>query len=206
MDDVKVKASEYASMVGVSLNTVKNRIKAGVLKGGKEEDGIWYVYVPKDEYDHLLKSEERRDERQKELHANLEKLKAGLEGNLIATYIEIQMLKEAQKEELLHELSSLYTLLALREKELETLNGDIEKVEKELKEKEQTIKELQESLKRLEKEIKNLENKLRDREYELSQKDIQMQKLLLEKEKELLTKDMHIEKLKREIELREQRD
>jgi len=35
MDAVKLKASEYANLIGVSLNTVKNRIKAGVIPGEK---------------------------------------------------------------------------------------------------------------------------------------------------------------------------
>jgi len=53
MDTVKIKASEYANLIGVSLNTVKNRIRAGVLPGEKGEDGIWYVLLNREEYEFL---------------------------------------------------------------------------------------------------------------------------------------------------------
>lgn len=202
MDDVKVKASEYAELTGVSLNTVKNRIRAGVVRGSKEEDGIWYVYLSQDEYHHLMRSQEKRGERQREINNSLEKLKASFEGQLIATYIEIQMLKDLQKEELLHEMSSLYTLLAVREKEIQIMRNQLEEAEKALKEREESLNELQKKLAELEKSLRALENQLRDKELSLAEKDIQMQKMLLEKEKELLSKTAQIEQLKRELEIK----
>ena len=51
-DVVKVKASEYAMLTDLSLITVKNSLRAGVLKGGKEEDCIWYVYLTQDFWPH----------------------------------------------------------------------------------------------------------------------------------------------------------
>ncbi|MEZ0361769.1 MAG: hypothetical protein ABWK04_07770 [Hydrogenobacter sp.] len=206
MNDVKLKASDYALHVGVSLNTVKNRIRSGILKGSKEEDGIWYVYLSRDEYEHLLKSEERRNEKQKEISNSLEKLKASFEGQLIATYIEIQMFKDLQKEELLHEMSSLYTLLAVREKEIQIMKDEMERMEKALKEKEDSLKDLQRRTMELERSLKHMESQLREKDLMLAEKDIQTQKLLLEKEREILNKTAQIEKLKKELELRERKD
>jgi sporulation protein YlmC with PRC-barrel domain len=92
-DVVKVKASEYAMLTDLSLNTVKNRIRAGVLKGGKEEDGIWYVYLTQEELDHLRNLKEAQEEKDKKLQSNLEGLKSTLEGSLIATYMSALMQK-----------------------------------------------------------------------------------------------------------------
>ncbi|SHK43867.1 hypothetical protein [Thermocrinis minervae] len=196
MDDIKIKASEYAELVNVSLNTVKNRIRAGVIRGGKEEDGVWYVYLQRDEYEHLLKQKEAQQGVDLQLKENLEKLKTGLEGSLIATYIELQVLKDLQKEKLLHELSSVQTLLAVKEKEVELLQMELQRLKDLLKEREAEISELKERLKTLEKEVRRLENLLREKDTEMLQKELQFQKILLEKDKEIMQKDLVIEKLK----------
>ncbi|ADC90226.1 hypothetical protein Thal_1598 [Thermocrinis albus DSM 14484] len=188
MDYVKMKASEYATLTGLSLNTVKNRIRAGVLKGEKAEDGLWYVYVPGDEYQHLLKREEDVKEVQERIKESMEKLRSHLEGNLIATYMELLLQKEKQKDELLHELASLYALLAIREKEIEILNESIQRMKKELSE----LEDLRKSLREKEKELAKLERDLKSAELEC-------QKKLLEKEKELMEKETQLKLLRGEI-------
>jgi len=196
MDAVKVKASEYANLIGVSLNTVKNRIRAGVLPGEKEEDGIWYVLLNREEYEFLTQKEEERSKQEANLSSNLEKLKAGFEGSLIATYLEMLMQKDRQREELFHELSSLYTLLAVKEKEIELLKKALED-----REKERTLaEELGKELKDKEKEVHKLEGKLKEKELELAQKDIEIQKLLLEKEREMLSLRLELEQCKKQKE------
>jgi len=196
MDTVKMKASEYANLIGVSLNTVKNRIKAGVLPGEKEEDGIWYVLLNREEYEFLTQKEEERSKQEANLSSNLEKLKAGFEGSLIATYLEMLMQKDRQREELFHELSSLYTLLAVKEKEIELLKKALED-----REKERTLaEELGKELKDKEKEVHKLEGKLKEKELELAQKDIEIQKLLLEKEREMLSLRLELEQCKKQKE------
>jgi len=196
MDTVKIKASEYANLTGVSLNTVKNRIRAGVLPGEKGEDGIWYVLLNREEYEFLTQKEEERSKQEANLSSNLEKLKAGFEGSLIATYLEMLMQKDRQREELFHELSSLYTLLAVKEKEIELLKKAFED-----REKERTLaEELRKELKDKEKEIHKLEGKLKEKELELAQKDIEVQKLLLEKEREMLSLRLELEQCKKQRE------
>jgi uncharacterized protein YukE len=196
MDTVKLKASEYANLIGVSLNTVKNRIRAGVLPGEKEEDGIWYVLLNREEYEFLTQREEERSKQEANLSSNLEKLKAGFEGSLIATYLEMLMQKDRQREELFHELSSLYTLLAVKEKEIELLKRTLEDREKERT----LVEELRKELKEKEKEIHKLEGKLKEKELELAQKDIEIQKLLLEKEREMLSLRLELEQCKKQRE------
>ncbi len=196
MEMQKMKASEYAQLIGVSLNTVKNRIRAGVLEGAKEEDGIWYVYISPDEYEHITKRNKKKEEREQQLKDTLDKLKDEFEGNLIATYIEIQRLQDLQKEELFHELSSLSTLLAVKEKEIDFLKRERNQLKEQIKEKEKEIKELKEEVKKLKEEIKDTDLKVRRLEHELSAKEIEMQRVVLEKDKELLNKEMEIEKLK----------
>ena len=196
MEKQKMKASEYAQLIGVSLNTVKNRIRAGVLDGAKEEDGIWYVYISPDELEHITKNNNKKEEREKQLKESLEKLKEDFEGNLIATYIEIQRLQDLQKEELFHELSSLSTLIAVKEKEIDFLKKEKEQLNKRLKDKEEEIKELKEEIVRLKEELKSLEMRLKRCEHDLSAKDIEMQKALLEKDRDILNKEMEIERLK----------
>ena len=196
MDTVKIKASEYANLTGVSLNTVKNRIKAGVLPGEKGEDGIWYVLLNREEYEFLTQKEEERAKQEANLSSNLEKLKAGFEGSLIATYLEMLMQKDRQREELFHELSSLYTLLAVKEKEIELLKKTLEDRERE----KALVEELRKELKEKEKEIHKLEGKLKEKELELAQKDIEIQKLLLEKEREMLSLRLELEQCKKQRE------
>ncbi len=196
MEKQRMKASEYAQLVGVSLNTVKNRIRAGVLEGAKEEDGIWYVYISPDEYEHITRTNNKKAEREQQLKENLEKLKDEFEGNLIATYIEIQRLQDIQKEELFHELSSLSTLIAVKEKEIDFLRKEKEQLDKKLTEKENDIKNLKEEINKLKEEIKTLDIKLRKCEHELSAKEIEMQKALLDKDRDILNKEMEIERLK----------
>ena len=196
MDTIKIKASEYANLIGVSLNTVKNRIKAGVLPGEKGEDGIWYVLLNREEYEFLTRKEEERSKQEANLSSNLEKLKAGFEGSLIATYLEMLMQKDRQREELFHELSSLYTLLAVKEKEIELLKRALEDSEKE----KALVEELRKELKEKEKEIHKLEGELKEKELELAQKDIEIQKLLLEKEREMLSLRLELEQCKKQKE------
>jgi len=196
MDTVKIKASEYANLIGVSLNTVKNRIKAGVLPGEKGEDGIWYVLLNREEYEFLTQKDEERAKQEANLSSNLEKLKVGFEGSLIATYLEMLMQKDRQREELFHELSSLYTLLAVKEKEIELLKRALEDREKE----KALVEELRKELKEKEKEIHKLEGKLKEKELELAQKDIEIQKLLLEKEREMLSLRLELEQCKKQRE------
>ncbi|WP_333785049.1 hypothetical protein [Thermocrinis sp.] len=181
MDAVKLKASEYANLIGVSLNTVKNRIRAGVVPGERGEDGIWYVLIPREEYEFLTQKNEERTKTELNISSNLEKLKSGFEGSLIATYLEMLMQKDRQKEELFHELSSLYTLLAVKEKEIEL----IKKAAEEREEQKVLIEQLKKELREKEKEISKLENRLKEKELELAQKDVETQRLLLEKEKEI---------------------
>lgn len=189
-------ASEYANLIGVSLNTVKNRIKAGVLPGEKGEDGIWYVFLNREEYEFLTQKEEERAKQEANLSSNLEKLKAGFEGSLIATYLEMLMQKDRQREELFHKLSSLYTLLAVKEKEIELLKRALEDRERE----KALVEELRKELKEKEKEIHKLEGKLKEKELELAQKDIEIQKLLLEKEREMLSLRLELEQCKKQRE------
>ena len=196
MSDIKLKAGEYASLVGLSLNTVKNRIRAGVLTGAKEEDGVWYVYLSQEEYDYLRSSKNQKESREMQVKETVERLKSTLEGSLIATYIELQIVKDAQKEELLHELSSLYTLLAVKEKEIEYLKRDRDEALEKLRQMEREKEKLKEEIKTIEKENKRLEASLREKELLLSQKDLDFQRVVLEKEKEILYKDMEIERLR----------
>ncbi len=196
MDDVKLKASEYASLMGLSLNTVKNRIRAGVLRGAKEEDGVWYVYLSQEDYEHLTNTKRQRESKELQIRETVERLKSSLEGSLIATYIELQIAKDMQKEELLHELSSLYTLLAVKEKEIEFLRKEVEKTLSELTKKEEETKRFSDEIKHLEKENKRLETSLREKELQLSQRELDFQRAMLEKDREILQKDMEIERLK----------
>ncbi len=200
MNDVKLKASEYASLTGLSINTVKNRIRAGVLKGAKEEDGVWYVYLTKDEYEHLIRSKESQEESGKVLQSNLEGLRSTLEGNLIATYMSALMQKEQQKEQLLHELSSLYTLLAIREKEMEFMLKEQERLKGRCSQLEEENKRLLSLLEEREGIIKELENQLREKDYVISQKELELQKVSLDKERELLNKELELTTLRRELE------
>jgi len=197
MGDVKMKASEYAAMMSVSLNTVKNRIKAGILNGAKEEDGIWYVYLTSDEYENLQNNKEKSQEREQAISDSIEKLKALPDGALIATYINIQRYAEFQKQELMQELSSLYALLAVKEKEIEFLSKEIESLKERIglltKEKENAL----EKYDSMAKELDECKNSYKDMLNKYQRMDIDMQKNLLDKEKELLDKDRQIEELKR---------
>ncbi|WP_448584610.1 hypothetical protein [Thermocrinis sp.] len=194
MDTVRLKASEYASLIGVSLNTVKNRIKAGVIPGERGEDGVWYVLVPREEYEFLTQKNEERTKTGSNISNNLEKLKSGFEGSLIATYLEMIMQKDRQIEQLFHELSSLYTLLAVREKEIEIIKKAMEEREKE----KDLLEQLKKELKEKEKEISKLENRLKEKELELTQKDLETQRLLLEKEREILSLRLELEHCKKQ--------
>jgi len=197
MGDIKMKASEYAAMMSVSLNTVKNRIKAGILNGAKEEDGIWYVYLTSDEYENLQNNKEKSQEREQAISDSIEKLKALPDGALIATYINIQRYAEFQKQELMQELSSLYALLAVKEKEIEFLSKEIESLKERIglltKEKENAL----EKYDSMAKELDECKNSYKDILNKYQRMDIDMQKNLLDKEKELLDKDRQIEELKR---------
>jgi len=197
MGDIKMKASEYAAMMSVSLNTVKNRIKAGILNGAKEEDGIWYVYLTSDEYENLQNNKEKSQEREQAISDSIEKLKALPDGALIATYINIQRYAEFQKQELMQELSSLYALLAVKEKEIEFLSKEIESLKERIglltKEKESAL----EKHDSMAKELDECKNSYKDLLNKYQRMDIDMQKNLLDKEKELLDKDRQIEELKR---------
>jgi chromosome segregation ATPase len=197
MGDIKMKASEYAAMMSVSLNTVKNRIKAGILNGAKEEDGIWYVYLTSDEYENLQNNKEKSQEREQAISDSIEKLKALPDGALIATYINIQRYAEFQKQELMQELSSLYALLAVKEKEIEFLSKEIESLKERIglltKEKENAL----EKYDSMAKELDECKNSYKDLLNKYQRMDIDMQKNLLDKEKELLDKDRQIEELKR---------
>ncbi|MEN3027800.1 MAG: hypothetical protein ABDH29_00910 [Aquificaceae bacterium] len=206
MSYVKLKASEYATLTDLSLNTVKNRIRTGVLRGGKEEDGIWYVYLTQEELDYIKGARNSKEEKEKSLQANLENLKSTLEGSLIATYMSALMQKEQQKEQLLHELSSLYTLLAIREKEMEFLFRELERVKQQCSEKEEEEKRLKESLLEREEKIRKLEESLRERDYLLNQKELELQKVVLEKDRELLSREMEISALRRELEKRKREE
>jgi len=194
MDTVKLKASEYANLIGVSLNTVKNRIRAGVVPGEKGEDGIWYVLIPREEYEFLTQKNEERTKTESNISNNLEKLKSGFEGSLIATYLEMLMQKDRQKEELFHELSSLYTLLAVKEKEIELIKKATEERERE----KVLIEQLKKELREKEKELSRLENRLKEKELELVQKDLETQRLLLEKEKEILSLKLELDYCKKQ--------
>ncbi len=194
MDTVKLKASEYANLIGVSLNTVKNRIRAGVVPGEKGEDGIWYVLIPREEYEFLTQKNEERTKTESNISNNLEKLKSGFEGSLIATYLEMLMQKDRQKEELFHELSSLYTLLAVKEKEIELIKKATEEREGE----KVLIEQLKKELREKEKELSRLENRLKEKELELVQKDLETQRLLLEKEKEILSLKLELDYCKKQ--------
>jgi chromosome segregation ATPase len=204
--DVKIKASEYASLTGLSLNTVKNRIKAGVLKGSKEEDGVWYVYLTQEELEHLRSLREREEEGTKNLQANLEGMKSTLEGSLIATYMSALMMKEQQKEQLLHELSSLYTLLAIREKEMEFLLKELELLRGKCEAVEQENKELKDKLREKEEELAQFKEKLKEKDYIISQKDLELQRVVLDKDREILSRDMELSVLKMELEKRKRKE
>ncbi|MFN7065942.1 MAG: hypothetical protein ACK4OF_07335 [Aquificaceae bacterium] len=203
---VKLKASEYASLTGLSLNTVKNRIRAGVLRGNKEEDGIWYVYLTQEELEHIKGVAEAQEERSKNLQTNLEGLKSTLEGSLIATYMSAHMQKEQQKEQLLHELSSLYTLLAIREKEMEFLIKELGNSKEMYAKKERENQQLKELLEEKEKKIRELEELLKDREYLLSQKELELQRVTLEKDKELLNKEIELSAMRMELEKKKKKE
>ena len=205
-DAIKVKASEYAMLTDLSLNTVKNRIKAGVLKGGKEEDGIWYVYLTQEELEHLKTSKMLQEEKVKNFQSNLEGLKSSLEGSLIATYMSALMQKEQQKEQLLHELASLYTLLAIREKEMEFLLRDLNNLREKYMEKERENQKLKEALEEKEKKITELQELLKEKEFMLSQKDLDLQRVILDKDKEILSKEMEISTLRMELEKRKRKE
>jgi len=183
--------------MSVSLNTVKNRIKAGILNGAKEEDGIWYVYLTSDEYENLQNNKEKSQEREQAISDSIEKLKALPDGALIATYINIQRYAEFQKQELMQELSSLYALLAVKEKEIEFLSKEIESLKERIglltKEKENAL----EKHDSMAKELDECKNSYKDLLNKYQRMDIDMQKNLLDKEKELLDKDRQIEELKR---------
>ncbi len=205
-DVVKIKASEYALLTDLSLNTVKNRIRAGVLKGGKEEDGIWYVYLTQEELEHIKGFKEAQEERNKSLQSNLEGLKSSLEGSLIATYMSALMQKEQQKEQLLHELSSLYTLLAIREKEMEFLTRELERVKERCMEKEAENKKLKEVIQEKESTIKRLQEELREKEHILNQKDLELQRIVLDKDREILSKEMELSNLRIELEKKRKKE
>ncbi len=205
-DVVKIKASEYALLTDLSLNTVKNRIRAGVLKGGKEEDGIWYVYLTQDELEHIRSFKEHQEEKNKSLQSNLEGLKSSLEGSLIATYMSALMQKEQQKEQLLHELSSLYTLLAIREKEMEFLTKELEKVKEKCVEKEAENQRLKEIIQEKEYTIKKLQEELREKEHLLSQKELEIQRVVLDKDREILNKEMELSTLRMELEKKKKKE
>ncbi|RMH79760.1 MAG: hypothetical protein D6674_06720 [Acidobacteria bacterium] len=200
MESVKVKASEYASITGLSLNTVKNRIRAGTLRGGKEEDGIWYVYLTGEELEYLKGIREKEEEGKRSIQSNLEGLRSTLEGSLIATYMSALMQKEQQKEGLLHEVSSLYTLLAIREKEMEFLIKEIDRLKEAYKLKEEESNRLAELIRDKERYIGELEAKLKEKDYMLSQKELELQRVLLDKDRELLNKEMELSSLRRELE------
>jgi hypothetical protein len=153
-----------------------------------DQDGIWYVLLNREEYEFLTQKEEERSKQKANLSSNLEKLKAGFEGSLML----IQ--KDRQREELFHELSSLYTLLAVKEKEIELLKKALEDREKE----KVLVEELRKELK--EKEKHKLEGKLKEKELELAQKDIEIQRLLLEKERKMLSLRLELEQCKKQRE------
>ncbi len=199
MHDIKMKASEYAAMTSVSLNTVKNRIKAGILNGAKEEDGIWYVYLTSDEYENLQNNKEKLEEREQAITDSVEKLKALPDGALIATYINIQRYAEFQKQELMQELSSLYALLAVKEKEIEFLSKDLERHQQKIKELTDENMSLSEKLKNLSKELDECRKEYKDLENKYQRADIDMKKIVLDKEKEILEKEREIEELKRKL-------
>ncbi|MCS7308198.1 MAG: hypothetical protein NZ526_06595 [Aquificaceae bacterium] len=206
MEGVKLKASEYAAITNLSLNTVKNRIRAGVLKGGKEEDGIWYVYLSQEELDYIKGRREVQEERDKSLQGSLENLKSTLEGSLIATYMSALMQKEEQKEQLLHELASLHTLLAIREKEMEFLFRELEKTREKCSEKETENQKLKEALSEMEDKVRELQDTLREKDYLISQKELEVQRVILDKEKELLNKEMELTALKIELDKRKRKE
>ncbi|RME08314.1 MAG: hypothetical protein D6804_07565 [Aquificota bacterium] len=203
---VKVKASEYAQLMDLSLNTVKNRIRAGVLKGGKEEDGIWYVYLTQEELEHIRGLREVQEDRNRSLQSNLEGLKSTLEGSLIATYMSALMQKEQQKEQLLHELSSLYTLLAIREKEMEFLLKELENTKERCREKELENQKLKGIIEEKEEVIKRLQEELREKEHILNQKELELQRVVLDKDRELLSKEMELSTLRMELEKRKKKE
>ena len=200
MDYVKIKASEYATYTNLSLNTVKNRIRAGVLRGRKEEDGVWYVYLTEEELDYIKGLKEAKEEKEKSLQANLENLKSTLEGSLIATYMSTLMQKEQQKEQLLHELSSLYTLLAIREKEIEFLTKELERAKEACLKKEEENKRLKSTIDEKEKKIKELQESLKMKEHVINQKELELQRVILEKDREILAKEMELSAMRIELE------
>jgi chromosome segregation ATPase len=199
MGDIKMKASEYAAMTLVSLNTVKNRIKAGILNGAKEEDGIWYVYLTSDEYENLQNSKEKSQEREQAISDSIEKLKALPDGALIATYINIQRYADFQKQELMQVLSSLYALLAVKEKEIEFLSKDLDRYKSKIEELKEENLSLSEKLKNLSKELEDCKKEYKDLDNKYQRADIDMKKIILDKEKEILEKEREIEELKRKL-------
>ncbi len=199
MSDVKMKASEYAAVMSVSLNTVKNRIRGGILNGAKEEDGIWYVYLSSDEYENLQANKQKSQEREEAITDSIEKLKALPDGALIATYINIQRYAEFQKQELMQELSSLYALLAVKEKEIEILSKDLQRYADQIQKLTEDKKSLSERLESIVKDLENCKSEHRDLQNKYQRADIDMQKAILDKEKEILEKEREIEELKRKL-------
>ncbi len=205
-DVVKIKASEYALLTDLSLNTVKNRIRAGVLRGGKEEDGIWYVYLTQEELEHIRGFKEAQEEKNKSLQSNIEGLKSSLEGSLIATYMSALMQKEQQKEQLLHELSSLYTLLAIREKEMEFLTKELGSVKERSMEKEADNQKLKEIIQEKDNAMKRLQEELREKDHLLNQKELELQRIMLDKDREILNKEMELSTLRMELEKKRKKE
>lgn len=199
MNDIKMKASEYASLMSISLNTVKNRIKSGVLNGAKEEDGVWYVYLSSDEYENIKTTKEKVQEREAAISDSIEKLKNLPEGALIATYINIQRYIDEQKQELMHELSSLYALLAVKEKEIEFMSKQVNTLQDRIKSLEDENSSLENQLKSLKTDLNKCQQDYKDLQNKYQRADIDMQKAILDKEKEILTKDREIEDLKRKL-------
>lgn len=199
MNDVKMKASEYASLMSVSLNTVKNRIKAGIINGAKEDDGIWYVYLTSDEYENTKMNKEKIQEREIAISDSIEKLKNLPEGALIATYINIQRYAEEQKQELMHELSSLYALLAVKEKEIEFMSKQMEDLKSKIKDCEEKNIAINNQLKTIKADLDKCQQEYRDLYNKYQRADIDLQKAILDKDKEILIKEREIEDLKKKI-------
>ncbi|MCS7084268.1 MAG: hypothetical protein NZL90_04725 [Aquificaceae bacterium] len=195
-DTIKVKATEYALRAQISLNTVKNRIRAGVLKGAKEEDGIWYVYLSEDEWEHIRSLEDSIKPTKQLIEKNIEELGTNLEGKLIATYMNALMQSQEQKERLLHELSSLQTLLAIRENKIEQLEKEVEILKYKNSEAQEVYKKTKEENETLRKEVSSLLEKIRKLEQSIERAEIECQRKLLEKEQAILLKEIEIAKLK----------
>ncbi|MEN3034335.1 MAG: hypothetical protein ABDH18_05030 [Aquificaceae bacterium] len=195
-DTIKVRATEYALRAQVSLNTVKNRIRAGTLKGAKESDGIWYVYLSQDEWEHLCSMEENLKQSRQSIEKNIEELRSSLEGKLIATYISALMQSQEQKEKLLYELSSLQTLLALKESEILILKKELEKIKQDYLSLEKELEKSKEESKQFAEQTSSLSEKIKKLEQALERAEIECQKKLLEKEQVILAKELEIAKLK----------